>query len=140
MVCGMSEKSILEKWFRKKQGQYVEIIIAGRVLGGRVGESPQKVRAIQLIGDVLLVRFETTERLVVAGITDMSIGDYDALVIAAEDACFGWHYYGRPQSPDNWCEGIYRRQNNAVKFVRLGPLKPVTEVFEYAGKDFVVLL
>jgi|YNPNPStandDraft_1061719.scaffolds.fasta_scaffold213042_1 hypothetical protein len=136
----MNEQNILEKWFREQQGKYVEIIIAGRVFGGRVGESPQRVRAFQWLGDALCVRFETTERLVIVGIKDISIGDYDALIISAEDARFGWHYYGKPQSPENWCEEIYRRQDNIVKFVRLGPLLPGTEIFEYEGEDFVVLL
>jgi len=136
----MSEQNTLEKWFGKKYGQYVEIVLAGRVFGGRVGESPQRVRAFQWIDDILVVRFKTTERLVITGIADVNIGDCDALVISAEDARFGWHYYGRPQSPENWCEEIYRRHNKTVRFARLGPLAPATEVFEYGGKDFVTLL
>lgn len=136
----MSGRNILEKWFGEKKDNYVDIIIAGRVFGGRLGESRQRPRSFQWIGDVLLICFETTERLVIAGIRDVTIGDYNALVISAEDARFGWHYYGKPQSPENWCEEIYRKKGNIVVLVRLGALMPGTETFQFDGEDFVKLL
>lgn len=96
---------------------------------------------MQIVGPVVVIRFATTERLVITDPSQARIGEYGELIIPnALDVRFGWHYYGEPQSPENWCEIIYRRDGSQVTYISTGSSRPGVEVFEYAGDEFVKLL
>jgi len=134
----MTTQATIQRWFEHAKGDYFNLYFAGLVFGGRPGESPQKVMSIQLTDPVLVVRFGSTERLTVTDPKGVKIVAANSLIIAeASDARFGWHYYGKPQLPENWCELIYRRQNSSVQVICLGPLSSGTEEFSYDGKAFV---
>ena len=99
---------ILTKWFASHKGQCVDVVVAGRVFGGRYGESPQLVRQYELTDMGVIIRFETTEVLTVVNPSMFTLGDHGHLIVPrADEVVFGWHYYGRPQSPENWCEERY---------------------------------
>jgi hypothetical protein len=137
----MDIEAVLDRWLGTKQDSYIDLIIADRVFGGRLGESPQRPTAFQMVGPVLAIRFDSTERLTVAHPSGARVGSSGELIIPdALDVRFGWHYYGRPQIPANWCEEIYWRDANRVELVRTGPLHPETQVFRYKGSEFVKLL
>jgi len=115
----------LRLWLKQSAARYLDIEIAGRTLGGRHGEAMQRPRAFQLLGSVLVIRFAGTERMVVTRPSGLRIGpDGDLVIRRADDVRFGWHYYGRPRLPENWCEEVYRRRAGKIEFVRLGPLLP----------------
>lgn len=137
----MHQTDTLQQWFTSKQGKYVDVIIAGRIFGGRSQESPQMPREYTLNGQLLTLRFATTETLVVTKPSGFTLGEYGQLIIPdAEEVQFGWHYYGRPQTPDNWCEEKYKKRRNRIELVRSGPCRPALEDFTYDGDRFVELL
>ncbi len=72
---------ILKKWFEVNKDNYIDVIIAGRVFGGRHGESPQLPRAFSYRDDILKVKFSTTEHLTVINPTNFILGQYSQLLI-----------------------------------------------------------
>ncbi len=134
-------ETILRQWFERHRGKYLDVIIAGRTFGGRHGESPQAPRECEFENGELLIQFSTTERLTVFAPSDFMLGKYDQLIVpCAARAVFGWHYYGRDATPENWCEEAYELDNGTVRLTRTGPLNPGTESFEYGDDRFVELL
>ena len=137
----MTESDALTEWFAEKRGSYVDVIIAGRVFGGRHGESPQQPQACEFDGSALRIGFGTTEQLIVDQPSGFQRGRDGELVIPyAARAVFGWHYYGRKQTPENWCEEIYEVNDGRIQLTRRGPLMPGVERFAYSGTRFVELL
>ena len=137
----MNSVDLLREWLSSNQGKYVDVIIAGRVIGGRLQESPQTPRELVVGDDSFTLRFATTEILVVRNPSGFVLGEYGQLIVPdADEARFGWHYYGRPQVPENWCQEIYRRRGKKVELVREGSLHPGEEGFQYSGEKFVELL
>ena len=132
--------SILRKWFLSRRGKYVNVIIAGQVFGGRIDESPQLVHELWIEQNKFTIGFATTETLVVTNPSGF-VREYSQLIVPdADEVLFGWHYYGRPQLPENWCEEIYRKQGSDVVYLRRGPLSPGEGRFKYEGERFVELL
>lgn len=132
---------MIERWFTQSKGNWIDLLIADRVFGGRLGESPQIPTAYQVIGSVIQIQFQTTERLVVTHPTNVRIGPHSELVIGdASDARFGWHYYGRPQVPENWCEEIYQKFEDRILLTRIGAFRPATDEYVYSGNEFIKLL
>jgi len=137
----MSIKALLSAWLSSNRHRFVDVIIGGRVFGGRYGESPQQPRKGEIRGDTLTIRFATTERLIVIGSSEPLIGQDSELIIpSAVSATFGWHYYGRPQTIENWCEEVYVLRGHSVEFSRIGPLLPIQEKWRYNKTEFVKLL
>lgn len=90
---------------------------------------------------MLTLCFATTERLVVTDPTTVEVGDDEQLVVPhATHISWGWHYYGRPQTADNWCEESYVISGDSIRFERTGPLMPGTEQWKYTGNKVVELL
>jgi len=134
-------EDIFAKWFETAKGGWLDVIIADRVFGGRHGESPQTPTSYQIVGPVVQIRFKTTERLTITLPEKAVIGPHRELIVTdAADVRFGWHYYGKPQVPEHWCEEIYHRVGDLVQLTRIGPLSPSYEEFEYSGREFVKLL
>lgn len=137
----MTPTDVLEGWFESHRGQYVDVIIAGCVFGGRVQESMQKPTAFEFHGTSVCFRFGTTEQLTVEDPSGFRLGEFGQLIIPhATLATFGWHYYGREQTPENWCELTYRSRNGRIRLTRTGPLDPGEETFRYSRDRFVELL
>lgn len=95
---------------------------------------------MEVVGDVLVLRFSSGERLVVTDPRGVRLAADGGLVVAdASDERFGWHFYGGPQTAENWCEQIYRRDGPQVDQTRLGPLMPGESLFAFDGPALVAL-
>lgn len=140
MHLPMTATNALEEWFAEHRDQYLDLIIAGRIFGGRHGESMQQPRAYDFDDSVLQIRFATTEQLIVHNPSGFQRGEYGQLIIPrATRAVFGWHYYGRDQTSENWCEEIYESKDGRIQLTRTGPLMHGEEAFQYSGDRFVEL-
>jgi hypothetical protein len=154
----------LDSWLHASRG-HTFVVIAGRVFGGRPGEAPQRPEAYQITPDGLLLFFGGaveapfvqadgspamlrqggTERLVLLRPSAVSTESDGSLRIGrAEEAIFGWHYYGRPQAQENWCEDRYRLDADVVMHAVTGPIRTARgpsfpEQFPYPGDPFVRL-
>jgi len=121
---------IIELWLQEHCGAWVDVEIAGRVFGGRHGESPQQPREFQFSGDTLVILFNTTERLTVIRPQGLGIGrDRELIIQDGESATWEWHYYGRPQLAENRCREIYHRKGREVVLSSEGPMTKETEVW-----------
>lgn len=107
----MDSPDIIETWIASHGGRWCDVLLAGFVFGGRHGESPQEPKRHQILPDgTIEIHFGTTEKLTVTAPRGIRVSDNDSLVISdADRACFGWHYYGKPQSDETWCEEIWVR-------------------------------
>ena len=137
-------QSTLEQWFSENQERPVCLCTWGHWFGGRAGEAMFKPAGFEISGDDLIIQFDPTERLVVYRPKGFSVSRRDpcnsALEIAtAQSATFGWHYYGRKQVPENWCEETYSDENGMLKIERTGPLLPGTERREKLAGPFILL-
>jgi len=153
----------LDSWLDRSRGQTFDVVIAGRIFGGRSGEAPQQPNSYQITPDGLQIFFASgvevqfvqpdgtrmtlrqggTERLIILR-PDSLIAESDgSLQIGrAEEVIFGWHYYGRPQIEENWCEDRYRLECGLVMHVVIGPIRSARglsfpERFPYPGEPFV---
>lgn len=116
-------RQAFDGWFDSLQGRWVSVVLAGRIIGGRYGESPQTPRAYSYAAGTLRIEFATTELLTVERPSDVQQrGDGSLIIPQADSATFGWHYYGRPQTPENWCEMRYRREGDKYCFEQSGPI------------------
>ena len=136
----MNATDTLKEWFADHRKRYLDVIIAGRIFGGRHGESMQCPTGYDCDETVLAIRFATTERLIVDHPSDVQRGEFGQLIIPhATKAVFGWHYYGREQTPENWCEETYESHDNGMQLTRTGPLMPGVEQIQCSGEPFVEL-
>jgi len=137
----MVDEPTIGEWLDSKRNAYCDVIIAGRVFGGRHGESSQQPKAYSIDGNLVTVRFGTTERLVITDPSAFSIGtDGQLIVPTASHVSWGWHYYGRPQTDDNWCVESFAIADTSITLERTGPLMPGTEWFQYTGRFMIELL
>lgn len=130
----------LLSWIDQRKGTYVDVVLAGKVFGGRFGESPQRIASASFSGTALRIEFSPTERLWVddpAGIDFRSTGLF---IRQASRVVFGWYYYGRPQTPDNWCERHYEFTDGRVSFFGKGPLKVPAGTASMEGEFAVALV
>ena len=133
--------NIIKKWVEANKGNGIDIVIAGRVFGGRHGESPQIPKEFSYVDEILKMQFNTTELLTIINPSDIVLGEYEQLIIPnASEVVWGWHYYGRPQIDENWCEEIYKHQGDKIELDRTGPLMPGRETFSYNDNSFIELL
>jgi hypothetical protein len=159
------EIALLDAWLARARGHSFDLVIAGRIFGGRPGESPQRPERYTLTAEGLVLHFGGamvvpftepdgsthplrqggTERLSLVQPSGLSHSSDGALRIdRAEEACFGWHYYGRPQREENWCEDHYRLLSGVVERTVAGPIRdayrrPLPERFPLPQGPFVQL-
>ena len=128
------------KWYEKNKDKYVNIEMAGRIFGGSIDESPQKPREYFLTEDEFKLHFATTEVLTIINPSSFEIGSYQELIIPrADKVSFGWHYYGRSQTPENWCIETFELIEDMVQYTRSGPLNPMISSFTFQEGAFVRL-
>jgi|SRR5579871_1754493 len=121
-------------WLSGAPFDQVDVEIAGQIFGGRPGEAPQRPRSHEWEGDTLRMAFNTTESLVVRGPSGIELGsiggvaDGGVLIIPeAREVRWGWHYYGRPETPENWCVLTYRFADGQVTKEVTGPTRSAIE-------------
>ena len=153
----------LDSWQHASRGHTFDVVIAGRIFGGRSGEAPQRPESYQITPDGLrlffgggievpfaqadgtrmMLRQGGTERLVVLRPDSLITESDGSLQLGrAEEVIFGWHYYGRPQTEENWCEDRYRLEGDLVTHAVIGPIRTARgrsfpERFPYPGDPFV---
>ena len=138
----MINLDVFLNWYSLKKGKYINIKLGGRIFGCRFGESPQLVRDFEIIDErILKIRFATTEVLEIISPVLIEIGGYDQLIVkSADEVLFGWHYYGRPQNPENWCTESYKLIDDKVYFESKGPLNTDKSVYPLKSNSLVELI
>jgi hypothetical protein len=160
------EIAVLDEWLANARGHSFDLVIAGRIFGGRPGESPQWPETYTLTTDGLVLHFGGgmvlpftepdgsrhplrqggTERLTLIQPSGLRQGTEGALaILRVAEVGFGWHYYGRPQTDENWCENWYRLQDDAVERSVTGPIRdtlrqPLPERFPLPDGPMVQLM
>ena len=61
----MSLQEIVAEWVDRNRGERFNLIVANRPFGGKIGEAPLTLTGIEIQGAILVIRFETTERLTI---------------------------------------------------------------------------
>jgi hypothetical protein len=118
----------VQAWVAANSGRGVDVELAGRVFGGRHGESPQMPRAVLLQDDGFSIRFGTTEELALVRPAKIDVGpDGDLIIGTAARAIWAWHYYGRPQVPENRCRETFTPVGEHVEVSSEGPSKSGVE-------------
>ena len=136
-----TELQSIEAWFAKRKGKWVNVVLAGQIVGGRFDESPQIPRDFSYHDSTLKISFDTTEVLIVERPTGVLLANDDALTIhRASRVTFGWHYYGRPQISENWCEERYRLAEETIHYERTGPLSPTKYDLSVSDGNLVELV
>ena len=130
--------SLLTRWLESAREGHHDIIIAGEIIGGRHGEAMQRPVAFQLMGAILVIRFDGTERLTVSDPGGIGLDEWGGLQISrASEARYGHHYYGRPQTPENWIETIFRNRKEMVEIITLGSLLAGVRTIPLPDNPFV---
>jgi hypothetical protein len=62
------------------------------------------------------------------------------IIYRANEVIFKWHYYGRPQTPDNRCIEKYKLIDDNIYFERKGILMPKTEVYNIGSSPIVRII
>lgn len=117
-------KASFVKWFEIHKGKYINIEIAGEIFGGRYGESPQLVCNYDIKSTEYKIYFDPTEVLTITAPSSFLIGSNNELIVdKALLVSFGWHYYGRSRTPENWCTVTYDlREDGLVVYNLSGPM------------------
>jgi hypothetical protein len=136
---------VLAGWFERHGSHAVDVVLAGRVFGGRHGESRKQALRYEVRANSMTVRFDQREFLKVDEPSEIVLGKFGQLLIPrAKSATFGWYYYGRPQATSTWCELVYHTKADAVIVMkRLGPIGPeeaTEEEIPLLDQPFVELL
>jgi len=137
----MESPEVIKSWIASRGGRWCDVVLAGYVFGGRHGESPQEPKGFKVLSDgTIEIYFGTTERLTVTGPRGIRVSDDNSLVIDdADRACFGWHFYGRPQSDVTWCEEIWERIDDTYRRQSRGILKEPTNSVQASHVEIVRL-
>ena len=105
----------LKQWFKLKP-EFVDIVMAGRIFGGRYGESTQQPESFFCGANFLRINFEPYEILTIFNPGEVSLDqDMDLVIDTASEVRFGWYYYGRDPISKNWCEDIYINKKKYVE-------------------------
>jgi|GEM_PF-5543243 len=138
-------QNVMEQWFSNRSKRPINLRFSGCWFAGRPEEAPQNPISFSVGQDKLIINFEPTERLTIIEpegikIVDDTQNDFSLIIPVAERAVFGWHYYGRPQTAENWCEEAYFDKGQAIEMVRTGKLLPETKQLAKTASNFVELL
>jgi hypothetical protein len=103
----------LNAWFELNLGKTFDVVLAGRVFGGRYGESLQKLQDATLEGEMLRLRFNTTELMTILEPRSIIFEANGLSIGRAKMVEFGWHAYGTEEKPQNW--RTIRYQDNGTQ-------------------------
>jgi hypothetical protein len=132
-------EKVLKKWF-KLEPRNCNIEIAGRIFGGRHGEAVQNPVSYFLGSDILRINFHLYEILTIVNPEEVKIIEPNDLVVRnASEVRFGWFYYGRAVESVNWCEGIYRIQEEKIQFIDIFGDQITEEIIEFDDEYIVYL-
>ena len=120
----------IDRWLSRSQDRQFNIVIGGRIFGGRYGESPQVPKSVEKTDDTLVLRFNTTEKLIIEKPKCVLSLFGNLYVLFAAKVIWGWHSYGREETPENWAEEMYVREGFAIKVRRTGPAKEIAAEVE----------
>lgn len=134
---------LVERWLARRR-RPVDLSFFGYWFAGRPGESPQTPRSCRGEGNTLVIEFAPTERLTIIEPDGTRIGEEESdgatlIIPTARQATFGWHYYGRERTPENWCEETYIDRGVMLEIVRTGPLMPGRRLVEKRASLFIEL-
>lgn len=103
----------------------LDVVIFGHIFGGKPGEAPQDFRTFELDAETLTLFFNTTEKMEIFGAESIELDYSGALMIPiAKKIVWGWHWYGRSQTPANWCTYTYILQEDGDVWVSVeGPIR-----------------
>jgi hypothetical protein len=135
-----SSPSDVHAWFSAHEAQRFDLVIAGQVFGGRHGEAPQCLQSALLTPNGLRVQFDSTEVLSITTPAGILLEPQALSVRSADEVVFGWHCYGREQTPENWCELRYTFSGNRVRVQSSGPASVRAESFAFTGTHAVMLV
>jgi len=137
----MVDHDLITRWLTANRDACVDVVIAGRIFGGRHGESPQTPKRWTQSDDAVTIHFGTTELLTITQPSAFTLGEHSQLLVPhATSVLWGWHYYGRPQTDDNWCTELFSVEAGNVTLERNGPLMPGVERFDFSGANLIELL
>ena len=129
----IAEQSEISRWVAARAGKYADVVIAGRVFGGRYGESPQCIRSARFAGTSLRIEFDPSEILTILEGEDFHLDPSTLIVRKVKGIVFGWHYYGRPRTQENWCELRHSFFSDKISISAIGPTPNSTEFFTVEG-------
>ncbi len=92
----------LNAWCKLNVGKSFDLVLAGRVFGGRYGESLQKLKDATLEDEKLQLRFNTSEILIILEAENISFEESGLSIGKAKNVEFGWHSYGTEEKQQNW--------------------------------------
>jgi len=127
----MANPSLLTDWVARQGQRWLDLWLMGLVFGGRPGESPLVITNCEIDGARVHLTFDHDERLTVVGASGFLTADGGLTIPRADEVRFGWYYYGRPQSAENWSETRYVRDGERVSITTTGPSakwRPPSEV------------
>ena len=119
----------LNTWCESNVGRSFDVVLAGRVFGGRYGESPQRLKHASLEGDVLQLRFNTTETLTISEPRSVAFEENGLLIEDAKYFEFGWHSYGTEEKAENWQTIVYRNEGTHALLEKVSATVAKTESF-----------
>ena len=132
-------EKVVDKWFQLKPKD-CNIKIAGRSFGGRYGEGLQNPVSFFIGSDILRINFHLYEILTIVKPEGVSVINGENLVIrTAKEVRFGWFYYGGAIKSVNWCEEIYRVQEEEIQFIEIFENKISDEVRKFDGEYLVYI-
>jgi hypothetical protein len=129
----------LNTWLALNIGRSFDVVLAGNVLGGRYGESPQKLKQATLEVETLRINFNTTELMIVVNPSGVSFEKNGLLVKNAAEVVFSWHSYGTEANAENWRAIHCRADGSHVCIERLNSTRTEYE-FAVPTPEYLVQL
>jgi hypothetical protein len=130
----------LNAWCELNLGKSFDLVLAGRVFGGRYGESLQKLNDVTLDGEKLHLRFNTTEMMTILEPRSISFEANGLSIERAKKVEFGWHSYGTEEKPQNWQTIRYQESGTQVSIERTSATLVETEKLSTLPKYAIQLV
>jgi len=133
-------EDILSAWLCASIDRHFLLVIADRISGVHDEKGKHRPVAYQVVGSIVIIEFDGSERLTISNATDVIMRPNGELVVRdASEARFAWYSHGDPQVAPKLCEEIFRKVGRGVEFSRTGAPFVTSGVLLYIGDQFVVL-
>ena len=130
----------LNTWFELNLGKSFDLVLAGKVFGGRYGESPQKLKGATLEGEKLQLQFNKTETMTILEPRYVSFEENGLCIERAKIVEFGWHSHGTEEEPQNWRTIRYQDKGAQILIERTSASPVHTEILSSLPKYAVQLV